>query len=170
MIRNFVILVFALFVARDCYSEVDCSISLSELSPGVSEIVFPDMRVKLEPGSGVFKLKLIGIPGVVEDWTSAKIVDDQAPSLISGYVEKGGSKYLFTQVIVDRNGSSLDWAIYRSEKLTELGSEGTAYFSSNGDRRCTKTTNQKWNEARRKIFGETFSDSSGIIVPYRTEL
>lgn len=165
-------LLFLLFILAplNALSETDCSVNLTELSPGVFEIVFPDMRVKFEPGAGVFKLKLIGIPGVVEDWTSAKIANDESPSQISGFVEKNGSKYLFTQIIVTRSGQTLDWGIYRSEKLTELGSEGTAYFSSGDERRCVKATNQRWNEARRKIFGETFSDSSGIIVPYKTEL
>lgn len=170
MTNRLILSIFILLFTSICKAETNCSITITVLSPGVSEIVFPDLRVKLEPGSGIFKIKMIEAEGVLEQWTSAKILEGQAPSQISGFVEKGGSKYLFAQVVVDQSGSDLSWALFKGEKLTQLGSEGTAYFSSNGETKCLKTSSQKWNDAKRKIFGEAFSDSSGVVVPYRSEL
>ena len=168
-LTQILLLTISLIGIHPVLAEESCHLEQHELSPGVTEIVFPDMRIKLEPASGIFKLKGIGIPGVVEDWTSANIEANGKPSQISGFFDNNGSKYLFAQVIVDRHDSSLDWAIFRSEKLTKLGSEGTAYFLSRGEERCIKVSNQKWNDARRKIFKEDFFDSSGIVVPYRKD-
>lgn len=154
---------FFIFFLSNAHAEDLCKVPLTEISTGVYEVVFDEVRIKFEKYNNIAKMKLLGAFGIGDNWTSVK-TDITLPSRISGYRKKSGQEHLISDLVVkESDDEKFEWAFFIATKVTDTQVFGMSYFASGDETRCISTTATKWVSARNKVFGKFF-DISGVTV------